>query len=494
VVEASTASAGKQLANGAAWMIALRWVMRSLNFVVVIVLARVLAPDDFGIFAIALMVLGIIELIGEGGVEFALIRQDNASDEYFGSAWALQIILGLVTGVMVFVSAPFVAAIFNEPRAELVLQILSLRSVLLGFTNIGIVCFLKDFEFHKEFAFSVVQGITEGLVTIGLTLLLRDYMALVLGSVFAAALTVLMSYVFHPYRPRFSLKKVSEIWSYSSWLVVADLAEEAVSVIDRMVVGIVSATSTLGLYHMAASVGNTMFESTIFPLWRGLFPSYARMARFPRLLAKAFLAVFGWVAIIACAASFGIAAIANELILGLLGDKWADAVPLVPWLTLATGITALVDNPLLVLTALGHTRLCAMQALGRLILLAVVLPIAALVGGIEVMAIALFVVTLVYLPVQIYYFLKYVPVTFAALAGAVRRPLLSGIAMFLVVRFIADMLYLPPLGALFCEAAIGGVVFAGVMFFLWALEGKPSGPESELLSKVMFYFKAHRRT
>jgi len=481
-------SAGSQLASGAVWMVALRWIMRILNFGVVIVLARILAPDDFGIFAIALMVLGIIELIGEGGVEFALIRETEITDEHFGSAWALQIILGLVTGLLVFVAAPLVALIFNEPRAELVLQILALRSVLLGFTNIGIVCFLKDFEFHKEFAFNVAQGLIEGLVTIGLAFLLRDYMALVLGSVFAAGLTVVMSYFFHPYRPRFSLGKVTEIWSFSSWIVVADLAEEAVSVVDRIVVGIVSATSTLGLYHMAASVGNTMFEGTIFPLWRGLFPSYARMARFPQLLAKAFLAVFGWVAIIACAASFGIAAVANELILGLLGDKWVGAVPLVPWLTFATGIAALVDNPLLVLTALGHTRLCALQSIGRLILLAIVLPVAAIVGGIESMAIGLFFVSLLYLPIQTYYFLKHVPLTLGMLVAVTRRPLLSGIVMFCVVRLVAEMLNLPPLFALFCEAAIGGIVFAGTMYFLWVVEGKPAGSESALLKKAAQYF------
>jgi len=481
-------SAGSQLAAGAAWMVALRWIMRVLNFSVVIVLARILAPDDFGVFAIALMVLGIIELIGEGGVEFALIRETETTDEHFGSAWALQIILGFATGALVFLAAPLVAMTFDEPRAEPVLQILALRSVLLGFTNIGVVCFLKDFEFHKEFVFNVAQGLTEGLVTIGLAFLLRDYMALVLGSVFAAGLTVLMSYLFHPYRPRFTLGKVSEIWSFSSWIVLADLAEEAVSVVDRVVVGVVSATSTLGLYHMAASVGNTMFESTVFPLWRGLFPSYARMARFPRLLAKAFLAVFGWVAIIACAASFGIAAVANELILGLLGDKWVGAVPLVPWLTFATGIMALVDNPLLVLTALGHTRLCALQSIGRLVLLAVVLPVAAMAGGIEVMAIGLFFVSLLYLPIQTYYFLKHVPTTLGELVAVTRRPLLSGIVMFFVVRLVAEMLNLPPLQALFCEALIGGVVFTGTMYFLWVMEGRPAGSESALLKKATQYF------
>ena len=81
-------------------------------------------------------------------------------------------------------------------------------------------------------------------------------MALVIGSVFAGGLTVALSYYVHPYRPGLSVAKITEIWAFSGWIIIADLAEEAVSIVDRLVVGVVSATSTLGLYHMAASVGH----------------------------------------------------------------------------------------------------------------------------------------------------------------------------------------------------------------------------------------------
>jgi lipopolysaccharide exporter len=489
VSQSNNKNTGQQLASGAAWMISLRWVMRALNFGVVIFLARLLTPDDFGIFAIALMVLGIIELIGEGGLEFALIRQDTVANEYFDSGWTLQIILGFLTGALIFASGPLVAWVFDESRANMVLQILSLRAILLGFTNIGVVCFLKDFGFHNEFIFNVGKGFAEGLVTIALAFILRDFMALVLGAVFAGFLTVVMSYFLHPYRPRLSLAKINEIWAFSGWIVVADLAEEAVSIVDRIIVGVISTTSTLGLYHMAASVGNTMFESTIFPLWRGLFPTYARLARFPKVLAKVFLVVFSWVSIVACAVGFGVAAVANELVLALLGEQWIDAVALVPWLSLATGITAVIDNPLLVLTALGYTRLCALQSIGRLALLGIVLPATALLWGIEAMAIGLFVVTLIYLPVQIYYFLVHVPVTLKAFMAAVWRPLVSGIVMFLVVRLVAGNLAVAPVLALLIEAAAGGVVFTGLLYLLWILQGKPAGPESTMLEKVTPYLR-----
>jgi lipopolysaccharide exporter len=489
----SSREALEHLASGAAWMIALRWITRLLTFVAVIVLARLLAPEDFGVFAIGLIVLGLTELIGEGGIEFALIRKSEMTDDHLDSAWSLQIILGFVTGALVLVAAPFVAALFNEPRAELVLQILALRSILIGFSNIGIVYFLKDFDFHKEFVFDVARGLTESLVTISLAFLLRDFMALVLGSLFGAGLTVVMSYLAHPYRPKFSLAKAAEIWSFSGWIVIANLAEEAANIIGKIVVGIVAVTSTLGIYHMAANIGNTMFESTIFPLWRGLFPSYARIANKPRLLAKVFLVVFSWVSLVSCIVGFGLAAVSNELILALLGDKWADAIPLVPWLVLATAITAVVDHPLLVLTALGHSRLCAIQSVGLLLLLSAVLPVAALTWGIEAMAISLFVVTLLYLPLQIYYFVLHVPITVSSIVAAARRPLASGIIMFVAVRLTADALPFGALLSLVCEIAVGGVVFTGTIYLLWVLEGRPVGPESTLLGRLLEYVGPGRR-
>ena len=470
-----------QLVRGATWMVSLRWVVRGLGFLRVIVLARLLAPDDFGVFTIGIIVLGFIEFLSEGGIEFALIREQAASREHFDSAWTIQIILGLLTGALIFASAPLVASIFNEPRAELVVQIIALRPAFNAFTNIGVVFFLKEFDFRKEFLFDVVRNLIDATTTIVLAVILMNYIALVLGAVTGAALATVFSYIIHPYRPRFCFKKIREIWSFSGWLLVSYATEQIADLIDRTVIGVIAAANVLGIYQMASSLGGVIMQSTIFPLWRGLFPAYAKLVDKPAELAQAYYSVFAWVVLISCAAGFGIASVAPDLVVVLLGEKWIRAIALVPYLAIAIAIAGIVDTPLLILTALGHTKLCAIQSLIRVVLLAIALPLAGTVWGAEGVAKALFGVAILHSPIPFYFLTRKTSISPVAIFLHAWRPVISGGMLFLVVSIVADSLDMHPAMALGVEIVSGGIAFVACNFVFWAISGRPSGPETTLI-------------
>ncbi|MDH3232368.1 MAG: lipopolysaccharide biosynthesis protein [Alphaproteobacteria bacterium] len=481
-----------QLARGATWMVSMRWVVRGLGLISMVVLARLLSPDDFGVFAIGLIVLGFIEFLAEGGIEFALIREQSAKREHFDSAWTVQIILGLLTGALIFASAPLVAYLFDEPRAVPVLQILALRPVCTAFTNIGVVSFLKEFDFRKEFLFDVTRRVMDATITIVLAVTLRNYMALVIGAVAGAAFGAIFSYVIHPYRPRLSLKKVREIWSFSGWLVVSYAAEEISDLVDRIVVGAIAATNMLGLYHMAGTISAVIMQNTIFPLWRGLFPAYAKIAHEPEELAAAFYPVFGWVVVVSCVAGFGISSVAPDLVVTLLGEKWAPAIPLVPWLTVAVAIAGVVDNPLLILTALGRTRLIAIQSIIRVVMVGTALPLAGMFWGVEGVAIAVFVVATLHAPIPFYFLIRNSPVTLRDIIRRVWRPLTSGGVMYVVVRIVAEALDGHYAVVLSIEIAAGAATFIVCSLLLWVLSGRPPGPEATFVGQARKRLRVRR--
>jgi len=473
-----------QMARGATWMVSLRWAVRGLGLLRMVVLARLLAPDDFGVFAVGLIILGFIEFLSEGGIEFALIREQSATREHYDSAWTLQILLGLFTAAVIFASAPLVAQIFNEPRAEIVIQLIALRPAFRAFNNIGVVTFLKEFDFRKEFLFDVARNLIDTTLTVVLAVILRDYMALVIGAVAGAALGAAYTYLIHPYRPRLSFKKIREIWSFSGWLLVSYAAEEIGDLLDRTVVGVIAASNALGIFHIASTLSGVIMHSTVFPLWRGLFPAYAKLAEDPAELVHGFYSVFRWVVVVSCIAGFGVASVAPDLVVTLLGEKWAPAIPLVPWLAFAVAINGVVDNPLLAVTALGHTRLCAIQSLIRIIMLVVALPVAGTLWGVQGVAIALFGVGVAHSPIPFYLLIKTAPVGIGDLIQCAWRPIVSGVVMFVVVKLVANVVEAHPAVALCYEIAAGGAVFVTSSFLLWALSGRPEGPESTLINMV----------
>jgi O-antigen/teichoic acid export membrane protein len=232
---------------------------------------------------------------------------------------------------------------------------------------------------------------------------------------------------------------------------------------------------------MGATISAVIMENTIFPLWRGLFPAYAKLAEKPNELANAFYPVFGWVVLISSVAGFGISSVAPDLVVTLLGEKWVPAIPLVPWLTFAVAIAGVIDSPLLILTALGRTRMIATQSLIRLVMVGITLPLAGWLWGVQGVAIAVFAVAAAHAPLPIYLLIRETPIKSGDVFQHVWRPLTSGGVMYVVVRLVADAVDGHYAIALCYEIAAGGATFIASSFLLWALSGRRDGPEATLV-------------
>ena len=112
----SPPTGGQRLLSGSLWMIAMRWSMRLIGLVSLIVLARLLAPDDFGIIAMAMIFVGLLEIIAFTGVDLALIRDDQAGRAHYDAAWTIRIIQGALVAGLLLLAAPLAGGYFDEPR------------------------------------------------------------------------------------------------------------------------------------------------------------------------------------------------------------------------------------------------------------------------------------------------------------------------------------------------------------------------------------------
>src|SRR5689334_546854 len=147
-------SPGRSMLKGSFWMILLRWAIRLIGLVSTVILARLLTPTDFGIVSMAMFVVGMLEVLNQTGQRLAIIRLHDPSREDYDSAWTISLLVGVTIGLLILLIAPFTVVYFHEPRAILVMQCLSLRAVLDGFENIGIVDFRRDLRFDRFFWFN----------------------------------------------------------------------------------------------------------------------------------------------------------------------------------------------------------------------------------------------------------------------------------------------------------------------------------------------------
>jgi len=135
--------------------IAIRWSDRFIGFVSTLILARLLVPDDFGIVAMAYLLIGLIKVFSNFGVHVALIRNQKPTLAHYNTAWTLRLIQMGAAALVVLCVAPLAADYFGDPRLTAVLRMLSLGLVFVGFQNIGVINFQKEMRFDLELRFKI---------------------------------------------------------------------------------------------------------------------------------------------------------------------------------------------------------------------------------------------------------------------------------------------------------------------------------------------------
>jgi len=467
------------MVRGSVWGIAFRWTVRGLGFVNTIVLARLLTPADFGIVTIAMLIAGSIELFLQNGQSLALIRHPHPTREHYDSAWTVALMLGLVLGIAIWFAAPLASLYFHEPRAGSVIHIVAFRTMMTGLVNIGVVNLRRDLRFRANFVYYSAPSVVSFVVTIASALYLRNYWALVLGIMSQQVATIVISYVIEPFRPRLSLAKVQEIWSFSIWTLARLVGSYLNEQVDKFAIGGISGAASMGRYEIATDIATIPTAEINAPMINTLFPVMAKLQNEHDKRRELYLQVLAWSALICVSTSLGVVLVANDLVDLALGPKWEDAKPLVPWLSLAFGLLGLSSSVYSAFDVIGRPDISARLQWTRLLGLSVfTFPIAFLFHSVLAVAMTRFAVTLLITPALFYALARALNIHAGDFLRMLWRPVFAGIAMTIVV--VALNVVIPFVGALrlLLDAVAGALVYASCVIVLWHLSGRPQGPET----------------
>lgn len=346
-------SVNRKIANGVGWTVTLRFGERTLGLVSTLILARLLAPEHFGLIAMGTVLLATLEALTAFGFEAALIQRQTKEPAFLDSAWTLNLILGVCNGLVMLAAAPVAAWFYGEDRVVEIMAVLALTALLHGLHNIGMVLYEQEIQFARIFAQVLIKKVVSIVVTIVAALILRDHRALLVGMVTAALSGMLLSFVLSPYRPHLRLTHWRELVGFSKWLLANNVLHFLGARGADFIVGRMAGASTLGVFNVSYELANLPTSEMVGPITRAVFPGYAQLARDPERLRHGFLTVYGVIAIVALPAAAGIACLAEPLVTALLGEKWAAAVPLTGALALFGATRALQANTGSVYLALG---------------------------------------------------------------------------------------------------------------------------------------------
>ncbi len=474
--------AGKKTGTyrSAAMAVALTWSLRAIGLVSVFILARLLDPEDFGIVGLAMSAVAIVEIFSYLGMRQALLRLPGDQRDYYDTAFTIQLVVFGLLALALFAIAGPAAAFYNEPRVEPVIFVLALRFVLIGLTNIGVVEFDRHRDFGRDLKMRGGARIASFFVTVALALTLRNYWALVAGMLIQSALLTGLSYAMQPYRPRFSLARRAELLGVSLWI-FAGLATQAIyAQVERIALGRIASTDTVGAFAVSKDLSNILTQEIATALNRVTFVQTAEAGRLAAQGARIAKTLGGY-AMIAAPMGLGLAAVAEDFVLVVLGEKWMPAAVLVPAIAAASALMAVYKLVASSLQAGGHERTSALTSLtGLAVLIAAVAVVAAKGGGALAIAqtgLGVSVALLVGGIVVLSQLSRYPLSTF--LTG-VTRPFLAAGAMLVMLKLL-PALSVEPLVELFWRVPVGALAYVGLLLGLWAVGGRSDTAESELV-------------
>jgi O-antigen/teichoic acid export membrane protein len=376
---------GRSISRGAAWMVLMRLSIRGLGFINMMVLFRILVPEDFGLMASAMVVIGFVEVLGEFGFDLTLIQKQKATRKHYDTVWTLSIMRGVVVALLLAALAAPTAAFFGDERITAIIFVLGAVSLLTGFDNPGTVNFRKDMNFRREFFFLVLPRIVAFVVTLTLGFLWRDYWALVGGIVVLRVMRVTLGYIMSPYRPRFSLEEWRDIINFSKWLQLSNIIVYVGYQIDYVLIQRYLGAYTLGLYRISREIADLTTTELVWPLERALYPGYSKISHDLKALRETFVNSSGLISLVVLPFSIGIILIADPAITLLLGAKGEGAIPFVQVLAVHGTFRILGASAGPVYLAMNRPRLTTAisltYALSRLAFLSVAVPLAGGMGA-----------------------------------------------------------------------------------------------------------------
>ena len=474
---------GSHLLRGSVWMVGLRWAMRLIGVVSTIILARLLTPQDFGIVAVAMIVVGLFEMLNLTGQAAAIVRHEAPSREHYDSAWTVTLLIGVGIALSILIAAPFTEHYFHEPRAIPVMQCLALRAILGGLENIGTVDFSRDLRFDRFFLYNVVTKLFQFALTAGLAFALRNYWALVIGILAGQISRTTLSYVMSPFRPRLSFARTKEIWGFSIWTFARSVAMYLQTQIDNIAIGGIAGSAVMGRYTVAKDIAASPTQEVINPMVAALFPVMSKCRHDPVELNRLYLRMLGWSAIICLSTGVGVAMIAKDLVPVVLGAKWIDATPLVIWMALNAATAAVLSGTPVLLDVKGLPAVGARIQWSRFaVFTAVVFAVAWATHRVMAVVETRLIVSALFIPSVIFAVKRTTGVPARDYAKVMWRPCAAAAAMALAIFAFDRVLPFGGAGRLVLDMLVGAIVYVGALLALWHTSGRPQGAEADILT------------
>jgi O-antigen/teichoic acid export membrane protein len=327
-----------------------------IRFISTAILARIIAPEDFGILGMAYIYLGLIRLVGNWGIGTAVVQKQADDNISLSTAFWAHLMINVILFVLSCLAAPVAALYFGEPILTYAIMALSASLIFSGIFGIHAIILYKDLQFKKIAIIELSCTIVRVITIIIFAIYGFKYWSLIIGILIENFVKTFIFFLVVPWKPSFQFDKniFNILFDFGKKLYILDFLHYFRSKLDFMIVGRAYGASTLGIYQFAFNIPELINEHITSKIGNVLFPIYSKIKQDLELCQRVLIKSIKFISIITFPILFGLMLVADSFILLAYGEKWSAAIDPLRILILASvfeSISLIFRN---LLTALGR--------------------------------------------------------------------------------------------------------------------------------------------
>ncbi|MEE0937864.1 MAG: lipopolysaccharide biosynthesis protein [Bacteroidales bacterium] len=335
----SESSLRNKTIKGTFWSAADAFLGQGITFVVGIVLARLLSPEEYGMIGICLIFTTILNGIVDSGFSNAIIRKKEASNEDYNTMFITNMVVSIVLYVLLYFSAPLISSFFQMELTSIV-RVIGLVLIINGLSLTQQTNLTKKIDFKTKTKASIVSAILSGVIGIGMAYAGFGVWALVAQLLSKQTVYTIALWTLNRWMPNFhfSVESFKYMWGFGWKLLVSGLLDRLWAQMYQVVVGKFYNAATLGQYTRGREYANIFSANITSIVQRVTYPVLAEVQDEKERMVSAYRKVIKVTMFVTCVCMISLGAVAEPLIYCLIGEKWHQAATFLPLICISMSL------------------------------------------------------------------------------------------------------------------------------------------------------------
>lgn len=318
-----------QAAKGVMWNAIERFSTQGIQFVLTILIARVLSPDDYALIAMLGIFMAIAQTFVDSGLSNALIQKKNRTELDCYTMFFSNLVFSIVVYLLLFLIAPYIASFYNQPSLVTLLRVLGLQLITNAFGVVQMTRFMISMDFKKLAVASLISVCVSGIISVWMAYHGYGAWTLVAQILIGNAVWALVLWIFARWVPswKFSYASFRTLFSFGAKLLGSTLIHTLYVNMYSLVIGKFCAPSVLGYFNRSYTLGQFPVQNFSNIVQKVLYPVQCQYQDDAKKFNTLFSSYLRLSALIVFPVMIGLAVLAEPVIGLLLGDKWLPAAP-----------------------------------------------------------------------------------------------------------------------------------------------------------------------